>query len=190
MQQDRFLVERLKCGDAQALCCIYDRYGPALLALGTKLLGDRAAAEGVLHDVFLAFAEHIQRFELTGSLRSYLAKCVANRSRDRFRRRHKTVFLGDGIPTVISPQPGPEEVAEQDDEVQQVGRALDALPYEQREVVLLRTHGGMKFRQIAAVQGVSVNTAQGRYRYAMEKLRALLDVEADHAKCTGYRTVG
>ena len=190
MQEDRFLVERLKRGDSQALCRIYEKYGQVLLALGTKLLGEQAAAEDVLHDVFLAFAERITRFQLTGNLRSYLARCVANRSRDRFRRRHNMVFLGDTIPILASRERGPEEAAEQDDEVRRVGLAVDTLPYEQREVVLLRTHGGMKFRQIAALQGVSVNTAQGRYRYAMEKLRALLNSEASHEECTEYRTVG
>jgi RNA polymerase sigma-70 factor (ECF subfamily) len=51
------------------------------------------------------------------------------------------------------------------------------LPYEQREVFVLRVQGQMKFRQIASVQGVSVNSAHSRYRYALDRLRSLLQEE-------------
>jgi len=57
--------------------------------------------------------------------------------------------------------------------------ALGQLPYEQREVLILHVHGGMKFRAIARQQGVSINTAQGRYRYALDKLRSMLDGEVE-----------
>ncbi len=51
------------------------------------------------------------------------------------------------------------------------------LPYEQREVLMLHLHSGMKFRQIAETQGVSTNTVQGRYRYGLDKLRSMLNGE-------------
>jgi RNA polymerase sigma factor (sigma-70 family) len=52
--------------------------------------------------------------------------------------------------------------------------ALLELPYDQREVVTLHLHGGLKFRQIAERRGASINTVQSRYRHALEKLRAIL----------------
>ena len=55
-----------------------------------------------------------------------------------------------------------------------VNDALGQIPYEQREVVLLHVHGGMKFKAISQLQKVSINTVQSRYRYAVEKLRAAL----------------
>jgi RNA polymerase sigma-70 factor (ECF subfamily) len=62
----------------------------------------------------------------------------------------------------------------QDDEIKIVMRALEKLAPEQREVIVLHLQGDMKFRQIATMLDVSVNTAQSRYRYGMEKLRQLL----------------
>jgi len=64
------------------------------------------------------------------------------------------------------------------EELRQLSWALRELPYEQREVVLLRIYSGMRFRAIAKSQGVSINTVQGRYRYALDKLRSMLDGEA------------
>ena len=52
--------------------------------------------------------------------------------------------------------------------------ALASLPDEQREVVILHIHGELKFREIAEMLGVSSNTAQSRYRYALSALRKLL----------------
>ena len=58
-----------------------------------------------------------------------------------------------------------------------LSRALAELPYEQREAVLLKMKQNMTLREIAKLQGVSVSTVHGRYRYGLEKLRALLDSE-------------
>jgi DNA-directed RNA polymerase specialized sigma24 family protein len=51
------------------------------------------------------------------------------------------------------------------------------LPCDQREVVGLHVHGRMAFKEIAAAQQVSIKIVQSRYRYALDKLRALLDGE-------------
>jgi RNA polymerase sigma-70 factor (ECF subfamily) len=54
---------------------------------------------------------------------------------------------------------------------------LAVLPYEQREVFVLHVQSELKFREIAGQLGVSINSVQSRYRYAIEKLRAILDEE-------------
>ena len=72
----------------------------------------------------------------------------------------------------------PEQWITISEELQHWSDALAELPYEQREVVLLHLRAGLKFNQIAKVQDVSVNTAKGRYRYALAKLRAILNGEA------------
>ena len=54
---------------------------------------------------------------------------------------------------------------------------MAVLPYEQREAVILHIQGGMKFREIAKLQGVSDKTAQSRFRYGFTKLRSILNSE-------------
>ena len=53
------------------------------------------------------------------------------------------------------------------------------LPHEQRETLMLKLKSNMKFREIAKIQGVSINTVQGRYRYGLQKLRAQLNGEVE-----------
>jgi len=62
---------------------------------------------------------------------------------------------------------------------ERVRAAIALLPEAQREVVALKIDGGLTFAQIARVTNVSLNTAAGRYRYALEKLRATLAVEVE-----------
>ena len=73
----------------------------------------------------------------------------------------------------------PEHYAIFGEEARNLNDAIAQLAYEQREVIMLHLRGSMKFREIAAVQGISINTAKSRYRYGLQKLRTLL---SDHEK--------
>jgi len=65
------------------------------------------------------------------------------------------------------------------EQLRQLNDALDQLPEQQREVIILHLQGGMKFKAIAELQGVSINTVQSRCRYGLDKLRSILDSEAE-----------
>jgi RNA polymerase sigma-70 factor (ECF subfamily) len=54
---------------------------------------------------------------------------------------------------------------------------MTKLPYEQREAIILRLQGDMKFRQIAEMQGVSIKTSLSRYKYGLDKLRSMMNGE-------------
>jgi RNA polymerase sigma-70 factor (ECF subfamily) len=180
MLEDRYLILRFNRGDRSVLHRIYDKYKDDLVTLAAALLLDVSLAEDVVHDVFIAFLSSAERFRLTGSLKGYLATCVANRARNANKtawRRHSVAL--DGVPEMAREDPPPEQVAVFGEQLTLLTEALQQLPYEQREVLLLRSHSGLRFAAIARTQGVSINTVQGRYRYAVEKLRAILDSEAE-----------
>jgi RNA polymerase sigma-70 factor, ECF subfamily len=176
--EDKRLVWLLKRGHREAAARIYRRHKDHLVTLATCLLIDRSEAEDVVHDVFLAFLRSAGTFRLTGTLRGFLATCVANGARNRNKVMRRRAPGEGGV--VEGPAPElerPDLAAVFGDELRRVGEALAALPYEQREVVLLRLQGGLRFRAIAQIQEVSVNTVQGRYRYGLGRLRELLDGE-------------
>jgi len=78
---------------------------------------------------------------------------------------------------------GPADKIIDSEESVQVFRALAELPYEQREVFILHVQGEMKFKEIAKLQNISIKTAQSRYRYGVEKLRAILEKENKNEVC-------
>jgi len=71
------------------------------------------------------------------------------------------------------------ETAMVQEERERLLMALAELPDEQREAVLLHLHGGLKFREIANVQGVAAKTAESRYRYGIDRLRFLLNGQVE-----------
>ena len=175
MIEDQLLIWKFKRGSGEALARIYEKYVGFLVTLATALLNDVNSAEDVVHDFFVSFAQSTDKLRLEGSLKSYLATCVANRARDRLRAKQRQSVAIDQAVSICSKAKGPQLSAVCAEELQQVSSALEQLPYEQREVIILHVHSGIKFRQIARSQNVSINTIQSRYRYGLDKLRSLLD---------------
>ena len=87
---DERLIARLKTGDKEALRQIYMQYKDTLLTVATSMLRDVHAAEDVLQDVFVSFASGVRSLDVRVNLKKYLITCMANRVRDRFRRKPET----------------------------------------------------------------------------------------------------
>jgi RNA polymerase sigma factor (sigma-70 family) len=177
MIEDRLLILRFKRGSKNALSRIYEKYVAFLVTLAAALLNDVNTAEDIVHDFFVVFAQSAERLRLDGSLKSYLATCVANRVRDEMRARRRQSVGPDEALSTRSDSRGPELAAVCGEELQQLAEAMAQLPYEQREVMILHLQGGMKFTQIARLESVSVNTIRSRYRYGLNKLRSMLNTE-------------
>ena len=177
MLEDKLLILKFNRGSREALQSIYEKYKDDLVTLAAALLIDVNLAEDVVHDVFVAFIESASKFRLTGSLKGYLATCVANNARNKIKasKRHQAVNQEEAEKTQYSS--GAENHAVFGEELERLTWALEQLPFEQREVLILHSYSDLKFSTIAAQQKVSINTVQGRYRYGMEKLRSLLNSE-------------
>ena len=175
MIEDRLLIYKFKRGSGSALERIYEKYRGYLLTLATALLNDVNTAEDIVHDFFVVFAQSPESLRLDGSLKWYLATCVANRARDRIRAGKRQAVGLDCAGSICSDARSPESSAICNEELQLLNSALDQIPYEQREVVILHGRGQMRFRAIAKLQNVSIKTVQSRYRYGLDKLRVILD---------------
>ena len=178
MVEDKLLVWKLNRGNIDALSCIYEKYRDDLLKLTTALLKNTSDAEDIVHDVFLEFALSAGEFQLSGSLKSYLATCVANKARNRNQAKQRQGIIGlDNAGAIASKSNRPDQWLTHNEELKQINEALDQLPYEQREAIALKLHGQMKFREIAKLQNVSIATIQSRYRYGLDKMRLILNDE-------------
>jgi RNA polymerase sigma factor (sigma-70 family) len=178
MLEDTLLKLRFNRGDTDALRLIYEKYKDDLLKLAIALLNDSNLAEDVVNDAFVSFTKSTGTLHLTGRLKSFLATCVANHARNvyRARERKKTVGLNEAR-QLESPMKSPEQTVIFDEACRRLQNAMNELPYEQRETVILYCYRGLKFRQIAESQNTSINTVKSRYRYGLEKLSLLLNSE-------------
>ncbi len=178
--EDRLLVRRFNSGDTEVLRRIYQKYRPDLLSVARALVGDPGKTEDVLHDVFVGFASQAGRFVLKGSLKGYLAICVANRARNvgRQGRQADPERLARTRPK-LAPQPDGSKAAEAQEQRRILTSALEQLSDEQRHVIVLHVLSSLTFREIARHSGVSINTVQSRYRYGLQKLRTLLNGQVE-----------
>ena len=179
MLEDRLLIWKFRRGSSDALSRIYGKYSKDLLRLAYALLNDAAAAEDIVHDFFLWFAQSPERLKLGGNLKAYLATCVVNRARNLLKARQRGPVSLDGTDPIPSSVKRPDQWIIASEQARRVNAALAELPLEQREVVALHLQGGMRFKAVADLQGVSINTVQSRYRYGLKKLRSLLDSEVE-----------
>lgn len=165
-------MKALQRGETDAWQRIYLKYKDDLLTIARSLVYDMNTAEDCLQQVFVLLAS--DRCKIRSNLKGYLLSSVVNRARDHLRRRDAQSNCQVNMQTRRVDGTDPAEVLAQNDEIRIVTRALEKLPLEQREIIVLHLHGNMKFRQIAAILGMSINTVQSRYRYGMEKMRQIL----------------
>ncbi len=176
--KDEVLIWRFKLGSRHALLRIYQKYKDDLLKLAVALSRDTSTAEDAVHDVFVSFAQSAETVKVTGNLKSYLARCVVNRLHNERRaiQRHRASAL-ELVDPPVSDSNTPAKWVIFSEQMHRLNDALARIPDSQREAIVLHLHGGMKFREIAALQNDSIHTIKSRYRYGLDKLRSLLNSE-------------
>jgi RNA polymerase sigma-70 factor (ECF subfamily) len=157
----------------------YDDHAPAMLAAATRVLRDRAASEDVVQEVFVALWRKPSAYDSRrGPLGSYLTMMARSRAVDRWRSRtsREAAVERSAVQVRIErreQEDAAEPVLRRDGE-RRVLRALDQLPGEQREAVLLAFGKGLTAREIAQAAGVPLGTAKSRVRLGLAKARAEL----------------
>jgi len=172
MLEDRQLLEALQRGENAAWRKIYLKYKDDLITVARSLVNDVNIAEDCLQEAFVSLVS--DGCKIHSNLKGYLLSCVVNRARDHLRRKDAQSNCQVNMEMKRFDLTDPAKVLTDDDRNKFVTLALEKLPLEQREVIVLHLQGDMKFRQIAAMLEISINTVQSRYRYGVEKLRQLL----------------
>jgi RNA polymerase sigma-70 factor (ECF subfamily) len=155
----------------------YDAHKGRLLTLATAMLGDRATAEDVVHDVFAMLAADPSRLDGNAGLTTYLSVCARNRAVDviraRTRRADREGAYVAARPSSVTVDPaGLTARAEQE---RLLLKGVAELPAQDRGVVALYIWGEMTFDEIAGLEGVSKSTAYRRYMGALDALRKRLN---------------
>lgn len=121
-------------------------------------------AEDAVHEAFLPWVQSPEKMSRVIQLQAYLFASVRNACIRRAKKEKEAVLSED------APAGEKGDVHLQAD----VAVALDKLPLDQREVVFLKLWGDLTFEEISQMQKVSLNTVSSRYRYALNKLKEIL----------------
>lgn len=180
---DERLLKKAKQGCKESMQQIYEQNKGPLMMCAKSMIFDKDAAEDIVHDVYVSFARSVKTLRIRGSLKAYLCAGVCNRARDLLRRKQTRERHSDQLAADEQRQQTPYDQLALEEATLGLKQALQKLPWEQREVLLLRTKADMTFNEIASHQRISANAAQARFRYGIGKLRIAMN--ADDQRRTG-----
>jgi RNA polymerase sigma-70 factor (ECF subfamily) len=173
-------------GEESALAALYDRWSGRVHTIAFWMLKDADDAEDVVEETFWQAWRRASEFDRQrASASTWLTMIARSRALDRLRahRRRLERTAEAAASTVVEALDGVTEAfALQPELKEQAGdlaAALEALPPEQREVVLLAFFDGLSHSEIAMQTGQPLGTVKTRIRLAMEKLRQKLGFQRD-----------
>lgn len=172
------LVARLSYGDRTAVAEVYDAHHSAVRAFAKRLVGEAAAAEDLVHQVFVTLPRAIQSYRGEASLRTFLISVAVNHARHHVRaasRRRHAMERYEQEPQGRSGDPELETTRRELSAV--LSRCLDALPLDQRVAFVLCEVEERSSGEVASIVGSPEGTVRTRLFHAKRKLRALLEQE-------------
>lgn len=176
---DDALMARFCDGDEDAFSVLYDRYAPQLEAFLRRFVRDRALAEDLLQTTFLSVVRARGRYTPLSGLRGWMYAIAANAGRDALRRRgaRPEQSFDPAVLSDLAPAPeGPDVGFNVSDPnvARAVDEALQQLPQDQREAVLLHKVQGLSFPEIARALGTTAGAAKVRAHRGYQRLKVLL----------------
>lgn len=177
MQQrsDEALMKAYAGGDMKAFEVLYNRHRGPLYRYILRQVGEPATANDLYQQSWEKVIRSRHRFRDSSPLQAWMYRIARNNVIDHFRRQKP---LDKRLPDEIeAPGPGPEEQTDNEHRRQDLERALQDLPAEQKEVLLLKLESGLNLKTIADVVGINQETAKSRLRYAVARLRKCLAEE-------------
>lgn len=143
----------------------FPQFAPGLLLFARQWLRSSADAEDVVQEAFVRFWRRNHNIENRALLYATVRSIALDFVRRDSRRARREADASSETAGSVEPQ------FEQLDDPQPLATALERLPLDQREVLVMKIWDELTFAEIAAALGISQNTAASRYRYALGALR-------------------
>jgi RNA polymerase sigma-70 factor, ECF subfamily len=192
MKADGELLLQLRSGDERAFVSLVECYQEQMLRLATSFVPNRAVAEEVVQDTWLALLRGLDSFQGRSSLKTWLFSILVNRARTTGTREHRSVPVADPEPAVdparfdvsghwadppehwIEAVEGRLEAGKFADRIREL---MDELPARQREVVILRDVEEMSSEEVCSVLAISDGNQRVLLHRGRSRLRQLFEDE-------------
>jgi len=179
---DSALAARAAAGEEGAFAELLDRHGGRVLAVATRIAGDRTLAEDLCQDVWIHLLRVLPKYDATRPFLPWLLHVAANLCRNRVRgERRRPAHSLDALTAeageFVSSKDAPADARIERDETARIVRAArDALPPSYRTILALRYEGDLSHEEIArALGGLPIGTVKNRLHRAREALALRLD---------------
>jgi RNA polymerase sigma-70 factor (ECF subfamily) len=178
-------MERVRRGDLGGLAALFERYHRSLFQFFVHLSSNRDLSQDLVQEVFLRVLKYRDSFQPDGSFTAWMYQIARNAHTDTMRKRRFEVIPGGADAKEIE-MPANDEAADarlgRKQEVKLLRKALDRLPAEKRELLVLSRFQNLKYEEIAAILGVEVGTVKVRVYRAVRALSQIyFELEGEKA---------
>jgi RNA polymerase sigma-70 factor, ECF subfamily len=198
MPPDAEVVAALKRGDATVFAALVDEYSPGLMRMARMYIRDRAVAEEVVQETWIAVLRGIDRFEGRSSLKTWIYRILMNTAKTRAQREARSIpfsaAAGGDEPSVdpdrfldadhqwaggwmLGPGewPTPEEELLQGETREAILQAIEELPQQQRAVITLRDVEGFPPDEVSELLGITDGNQRVLLHRARSKVRTAIE---------------
>lgn len=175
-QKDEEAIIR-KCldGERDPYAVLVDRYKHMVYNVAYRMTGDSDTAKDLAQESFIAAFHGLGQFTFRSKFSSWLYSVVLNKCRDHLRQAKDPVPIDDIAGILPSGGPSPEQSAVAHEDRDLLQRALEGLPPDYREVLVLKHIEGLDYQEISAITGANVPALKVRAHRGREMLRTLLE---------------
>src|SRR4051812_25944145 len=180
---DKELVHLYQKGDQQAITELVHRYKQRIHTTIFFLVKNQELAEDLFQETFIKIITSLRKkhYSEQGKFLPWALRIAHNLVIDHFRKEKLMPLQHDSEEySVFDYMPANNRNASEqmiyDEKILFVRGLLEKLPFEQREVVILRHYAGLSFKEISKMLNININTALGRMHYAILKMREMVDM--------------
>jgi RNA polymerase sigma-70 factor (ECF subfamily) len=171
---DEVLIGRIAQGDRLAMQVLFARHHVRVYRFVLRFVGDPAAAEDLISEVFLDVWRQAGRFEGRSAVSTWLLAIARFKALSALRKRPDEELDDEAAAAIEDPADDPEVVAQKKDKSEVLRKCLTALSPEHREIIDLVYYHEKSVEEVAEIVGIPENTVKTRMFYARKKLAELL----------------
>lgn len=180
---DEQLVKAYMEGNEASLKVLVNRHKNKVYSTIFLLVKNKSLAEDLFQDTFIKVINTLKKgnYREENKFLNWVLKIARNLVIDHFRKTAKmpTITSTEGqdlLQNMNFQEADRETVLIGEQTAERLRHLINQLPQDQREVLVLRHYAGLSFKEIANLTGVSINTALGRMRYAINNLRKAVEI--------------
>ena len=164
-------MSRVRDGEIDRLSELFERHHRRLYNFFLRLVGNRAAAEDLVQEVFVRMLKYRKSFRPGAKFAPWMFALARNAAADHWRSRPRELAENPDAPEPAAPFEHPLAGLEADEQRARLHAALARLPEEKRELLLLARSGTIRYDGIGELLGCSTGAVKVRVHRAMKELR-------------------
>jgi len=169
-EPDEMLIGKVARGDLMAFSLLVEKHKRRAYAIALGFVGTPDEAYDISQDAFLRVLRSARKFDSSRSFFPWFYAILVNLCRTHLRKRRREVAL-DAVPEPFDRSTAPDDVYAAQEVRQKLWAALQRLPFNDREIIMMAHFWDYSYREMSAVLNIPIGTVMSRLYYARKKLR-------------------